>query len=157
MPVVLPPSSTEAFSWAYEPTTGLLRGEWAGPVASAVLPGCYGQLLVAAERHDCRFWLLDMQRRNWHDEDFARWFTTSFAAQASQTVGQPLFIAYVALPGQRAQVEGHCNEQLLRLLTAYNVFPFYFTEERLARAWLRDQQAAETPPAGPWLARQVAV
>ena len=145
MPIALPLSPAEAFSWAYEKNNGLLRGEWAGPLPSAGLPACYGQLLVAAEAHDCRFWLLDMQRRNWHDEDFARWFATSFAAQASQAVGQPLFMACVVSPEQRAQVEGRCNEQLLRQITAYNVFPFYFTDERLARTWLRDQQAAETP------------
>ena len=146
MPLALPLSPIDAFGWSYEKATGLLRGEWARPVPSAVLPACYGQLLVAAEAHDCRFWLLDMQHRNWHDEDFARWFSHVFAAQASQVVGQPLFLACVVSPAQRAQVEGRCNEQLLRQITAYNVFPFYFTEERLARAWLRDQQAAETPP-----------
>jgi hypothetical protein len=88
-----------------------------------------------------------MQHRNWYDEAFAQWFSTAFAAQASQAVGQPLFIAYIASPEQRAPVEGRCNVDLLRQLTAYNVFPFYFTEERSARAWLRDQQAAERPPA----------
>jgi hypothetical protein len=155
MTFALPSAPLDAFSWAYEPAAGLLRGEWAGPVPAAALPACYGQLLVAAEAHDCRFWLLDMRRRNWHDAAFAEWFSTDFAAQASQVVGQPLFIACVVQPGQRPQVEGQCNEQLLRQITAYNVFPFYFADERLARAWLRDQQAAETPPAAR-LARQPA-
>jgi hypothetical protein len=155
MTFALPSAPLDAFSWAYEPAAGLLRGEWAGPVPAAALPACYGQLLVAAEAHDCRFWLLDMRRRNWHDAAFAEWFSADFAAQASQVVGQPLFIACVVRPGQRPQVEGQCNELLLRQITAYNVFPFYFTDERLARAWLRDQQAAETPPAAR-LARQPA-
>lgn len=156
MTVVLPPTPVDAFSWAYEPAAGLLRAEWAGPVPSAALPACYGQLLVAAEAHDCRFWLVDLRRRNWHDAAFAEWFSTDFAQRASQAVGQPLFMACVVQPGQRPQVEGQCNEQLLRQITAYNVFPFYFTEEGLARAWLRDQRAAEGPPATQPLALPVA-
>jgi len=156
MSLTLPLAPLHTFSWTYEPLAGLLRGEWAGPVPNDVLPACYGQLLVAAKAHDCRFWLVNMQRRNWHDAAFAEWFSTVFAARASQAVGQPLFIACVVRPGQRPQVEGQCNEQLLRQITAYNVFPFYFTEERLARAWLRDQQAAEAPPAAPQLAQPVA-
>lgn len=149
MPVTLPLSPVAAFSYGYEPATRLLRGEWAGPVPSAVLPACYGQLLAAAEAQNCRFWLLDMRRRNWHDAAFAEWFTTTFAAQASQVVGQPIFIAYLVLDGQRPQVEGYCNEVLLRQITEYNVFPFYFTDEQQARSWLHDQQAAETQSAAP--------
>ena len=145
----LPLSPLEVFSYQYEEATNLLQGEWAGPVPSEVLTACYGQLLAAAEAHNCRFWLLHMQRRNWHDAAFAEWFSSVFAAQASQAVGQPIFIACVVLAEQRAQIEGRCNEQLLRQVTDYNVFPFYFTDERLARAWLHDQQAAEAPPAAP--------
>ena len=147
MTLTLPHTLVDEFSWAYEPAAGLLRGEWARPVPTAALPACYGQLLVAAEAHDCRFWLMDMRRRNWHDAAFAEWFSTDFAQRASQAVGQPLFIACVVQPGQRPQVEGQCNEQLLRQITDYNVFPFYFTEEDQARAWLRDQQLAEGPAA----------
>ena len=146
---VLPLSPLEVFSYQYEEATNLLQGEWAGPLSSEVLPACYGRLLAAAEAHSCRFWLLDMQRRNWHSEAFARWFSAVFAAQASQAVGQPIFIACVVLAEQRAQVEGRCNEQLLRRITDHSVFPFYFTDARVARAWLRDQQDAETPPAAP--------
>lgn len=147
MPVALPLSPAAAFSWVYEQATSLLCGEWAGPVLGEELYACYDQLLVVARAHGCRFWLLDMHRRNWYDETFAQWFSTTFAAQASQAVGQPIFIACVVVPEQRAQVEGRCNEQLLCQIAEYNVFPFYFSEERLARAWLHDQQAAETPPA----------
>lgn len=149
MLVALPLSPVEAFSCHYEEATQLLCGEWAGPVPSEALPACYGQLLAVAQAHGCRFWLLDMQRRNWHSEAFARWFSAVFAAQASQAVGQPIFIACVVLAEQRAQVEGRCNEQLLRRITDHSVFPFYFTDARVARAWLRDQQDAETPPAAP--------
>lgn len=148
MSFALPHPAATAFSWAYEPLTGLLCGEWSRPVPSAALSACYTQLLVAAEAHDCRFWLLDMKHRNWHDEAFAQWFSTAFAAQAGHIVGQPLFIAYLVSPGQRVQVEARRTEQLLRQITAYNVYPFYFTDERLARAWLRDQQAADLPPTG---------
>jgi hypothetical protein len=157
MSLALPLSPIDSFSWAYEPHARILRGEWAGPVPTAELPACYGQLLAAAGAHNCRFWLLDMRRRNWHDVAFAYWFSTAFAAQVSQVVGQPLFIACVVLPGQRPQVEGRGNEQLLRQITAYNIFPFYFADEQLARVWLRDQQAAETPPASPRLARSATV
>jgi hypothetical protein len=149
MPVVSTPSSVDIFSWAYEPGTGFLRGEWAGPLPLRELPTCYGQLLVAAEAHDCRFWLLDMRRRNWHDAAFAEWFSQVFVAQASRAVGQPLFLACLVPPGWRSQVEGQCNEQLLRRIIDYNVFPFYFTEEQPARAWLHDQRTADVRPRRP--------
>lgn len=146
MSVAPAPSSVDVFNCAYEPATGFLRGEWTGPLPLSELPACYGQLLVAAEAHDCRFWLLDMRRRNWHDAAFAAWFSQVFVAQASRAVGQPLFLACLVPPGLRPQVEGQCNEQLLRQITDYNVFPFYFTDEQPARGWLHDQRTAEVRP-----------
>lgn len=143
MPVTPAPHPVDVFSWTYEPHNGILRADWAGPLPLSELPACYDQLLAVAKAHGCRFWLLDIRRRNWHDAAFAQWFSHVFAAQASRAVGQPLFLACLVVPTWRPQVEGQCTEQLLRRITDYNVFPFYFTNEELARTWLHDQQAAE--------------
>ncbi|GAB3635063.1 hypothetical protein GCM10027422_06530 [Hymenobacter arcticus] len=145
MDVALPP---DKFTCAYEPATATLRGSWAGPVAAATLPACYTQLLAVAQAHGaCRFWLLDMQRRDWHDEAFVRWFGEWFIPQASAALGQPLFIACVVRPGQRPQVEDGRTELLLRRAAAHTIFPFYFDNAANAQAWLRDQQASDQPPA----------
>jgi hypothetical protein len=148
--------SSDVFNWAYEPHPALLRGHWAGPVPATELPACYQLLLAAAQAHRaCRFWLLDMQQRAWHDAAFAQWFGECFAPQASAALGQPLFIACLVQPDERPQVEAQRTELLLRQAAQYNVFPFYFTSEADARTWLRDQQAGECPPPAP-VARQLA-
>lgn len=136
----------DKFTCAYEPAINLLRASWAGAVPAATLPACYSQLLAVAQAcGECRFWLLDMQQRNWHDEAFARWFCSYFAPQVSTVLGQPLFIACVVQPGQRRQIEDGRTELLLRLAAEYNIFPFYFDNIANAYAWLRDQQAGDRP------------
>jgi hypothetical protein len=141
MDVALP---ADKFTCTYEPATAMLCGSWAGPVLSATLPACYGQLLATAQAHGaCRFWLLDMQRRDWHDGAFAQWFGDYFAPQVSAVLSKPLFIACVVQPGQRPQVEGCRTELLLRLAAEFNIFPFYFDSAANARAWLSDQQAGD--------------
>ena len=143
MDVALPANN---FTCAYDPATGILRGHWAGPGAAATLPACYKQLLAVAQAHkDCRFWLLDMQHRDWHDESFARWFGECFAPQVSAALGQPVFIACVVRPGQRPQVEHLRTDLLLRLAAEVTIFPFYFDNVANATAWLRDQQAGDPP------------
>jgi hypothetical protein len=143
MDVALP---ADKFTCAYEPATDLLRASWAGPVPAATLPACYGQLLAVAQACGaCRFWLLDMQQRDWHDGAFAQWFGNYFAPQVSAALGQPLFIACVVQPGQRLQIEDSRTELLLRLAAEFNIFPFYFDNIANACSWLRDQQAGERP------------
>ena len=135
---------SDVFSLAYEPRTDILRGSWAGPLPASALPGCYAQLLAAAHAHGrCRFWLLDLQARNWSDEAFNRWFAAQFMPQVLTTLGQPLFMACVVQPGQRPNVEDGRTEQFLRQLAGRNIYPFYFATEADARAWLYDQQAGE--------------
>jgi|GEM_PF-863338 len=147
-PPVLPAFSS-SFSVAYELPADTLEGTWAGLLPAAALPGCYQQLLAAARAHgQCRFWLLHLQRRNWPDEAFGRWFSEEFAPQAVAVLGPPLFLACVVRPGQRPHVEASHTGQLLRRAAARNVFPFYFENEADARAWLRYQQAGEQPAAG---------
>jgi len=137
---------SDMFSLAYEPRTDILRGSWAGPQPASALPGCYVQLLAAAHAHGrCRFWLLDLQARNWSDDSFARWFAAQFIPQVLSTLSQPVFIACIVQPEQRAHVENDRTELLLRQVADCNVYPFYFVTEADARAWLADQQAGEQP------------
>ncbi|MDJ0366586.1 hypothetical protein QMK33_15610 [Hymenobacter sp. H14-R3] len=141
MDVALP---ADKFACAYEPATATLRGSWAGPVAAATLPACYAQLLAMAQAHGaCRFWLLDMQQRDWHDAAFAQWFGEYFVPQVSAVLGQPLFMACVVRPAQRLQVEDGRTELLLRRAAAFTIFPFYFDNAAHAHAWLRDQQTGD--------------
>ncbi|MGI4759599.1 MAG: hypothetical protein ACRYF0_02745 [Janthinobacterium lividum] len=150
MALALLPSFSALFSVAYELRTDILLGAWAGGVPAAALPGCYDQLLAAARAHgNCRFWLLRLQQRNWHDEGFGQWFNEEFAPWAGAALGSPLFVACVMHPSQRPHVEASRTEQLLRRVAGRNIFPFYFENETDARDWLCDQQAGEQPAAGP--------
>ncbi len=147
MPSTLRP---EVFSLFYEPHDEILTGVWPRPLAPAQLPTCYEQLLAAAQaQRSCRFWLLDMRQRDWHSAAFRRWFTAEFVPRAVATLGQPLFIAYVVADEQQQFIESAPTDALLRQAATLNCFPFYFTCEEAALAWLRDQQAAEqAAPAG---------
>jgi hypothetical protein len=150
MAFALPSSAAAAFSFTYESPTAILLGTWAGLVPAAALPDCYNQLLAAAHAHgNCRFWLMPMQQRNWHDEAFGQWFGEEFAPRAVALLGAPLFLACVVHPSQRSHVEASSTRQLLRRTAGRNVFPFYFENEADARLWLADQQARERPAARP--------
>lgn len=144
-----PPLPATTFHWAYDPAHELLTACWAAPVPVATLAASYHHLLAAAQAHGgCRFWLLDMQQRNWHDAAFAQWFSEDFAWQAGAVLGQALFIACVVQPAQRPLVEAPRTDALLRQAARHNLFPFFFDSEAAARAWLRHQQAGAAGGSG---------
>ena len=134
-------SSSASFSFAYHPTSQQLRGEWVGPVVDADMRRHYGELLAEARAHgNCRFWLLDLRRRNWHDLGFPAWYQEVLVPTLHAALGQPVFIAYVLDPVRRDVADNVCVQDTQRNCAAHDVYPYFFDNEADARAWLAYQQ-----------------
>lgn len=138
MPAIAP----VIFSLAYDAAQHLLLGHWRLNTDDADLHPSYERLLTAAKAHNnCRFWLLDMRLRNWHTATFTKWFAELLANQAVREVGAPIFVAYVAAEHHRADIESVATEAMLRQAAQVEFYPFFFSNEAAARAWLVYHQA----------------
>ncbi|TDN38244.1 hypothetical protein E4631_06260 [Hymenobacter sp. UV11] len=141
MTLALPP---DVFQVSYEPSDDILAADWPRPLPMELLPACYEKMLAAAQaQHNCRFWLLDIRQRNWHSAEFGYWFLAEFVQRAVAALGQPLFMAYLVADEQQQFIESGPTDTMLRQAARLNCFPFYFSYEEAALAWLRDQRAAE--------------
>ena len=146
MPVISP----AVFSLAYDADHHLLLGHWHLDTDDADLYPSYERLLAAAKAHgNCRFWLLDMRLRSWHTATFTQWFAGLLANQAVREVGAPIFVAYVAAEHHRADIESVATEAFLKQSAPAEFYPFFFSSEAAARAWLTYHQAhpEQLPPA----------
>lgn len=129
------------FKLAYNPSSQQLRGEWVGPVGDAEMRRHYGELLAAARAHgNCRFWLLDLRQRNWHDLGFPAWFNDVLVPAMHAALGQPVFIAYVLDATRRDVADSVCVQDSQRSCAGYDVYPYFFDNEVDADAWLAYQQ-----------------
>jgi hypothetical protein len=129
------------FHLSYDPTTNRLLGQWPTTVADAHLRTHYAYLLSKACEHgNCRFWLLDLSKRNWHTPGFGRWFGTVFAQAAQAALHQPLFIAYVLSPNHQVISNTPGVQATKRDCAAHGVYLLFFDSETAASEWLAYQQ-----------------
>jgi hypothetical protein len=143
-PVVLPET---AFHIALDTASQLLAAHWNAPVAEAELPSHFADLLTAARHHGkCRFWLLDLRGRHWFSTQVGQWLGTTFAAQAAQAIGLPIFIACVLDPLHHEVAKGPGAAASQRACAAHDFYPFFFSNEGDARSWLQDQQQLDHVP-----------
>jgi hypothetical protein len=138
-----------AFHIALDSANSLLAARWLAPVADEVEPTHFDRLLTEARNHGkCRFWLMDLRGRNWFSEQVGQWLGTTFAAQAAQSIGLPVFIACVLDPLHFEVAQGPGAAASQRACAAHDFYPYFFDNEADARAWLRDQQELDHVPGG---------
>lgn len=142
---------SDIFSITYDAVQQLLIGHWLHDSGDDDLYPSYDRLLAAAKENDkCRFWLLDMRRRNWHTETFTKWFTEFLTNQAVRELGSPIFIAYVAAEEHRADIESVTTEAMLLQAAQAEFYPFFFNNEAAAYDWLVYYHShPSTKPAAP--------
>ena len=148
MPGTATPSKQDTFQLTFEAATGLLRGCWLAPVLDADLRAHYAQLLQAAQRHGCPYWLLDMRQRNWHMPSFGQWVSTEFAPAVRAALAQPVFVAYVLSPRHHSAAARGREQQAQQQSREQQLYADIFADEAAAGAWLRQQQRLAAPCAG---------
>ena len=137
----LPATAEANFTCTYDAVRQQLYGCWHGPATDAELYENYAELMALAEAHGgCRFWLLDMVARNWHQSGFGWWFRNEFAPLAHATLGGPLFIAYVLGAAHQAIVNSPGTQVTQHNCAAADVYPFFFEHAECAQEWLTHQQ-----------------
>lgn len=130
-------------------THNILHGRWNGQSDLADTQASYDALLQAAVLHQRnRFWLLDLQGRSWSGPPALVWFTSRFAALATQALGEPFFIAYVFDPAHYAEATAAPTETALRGTATHGCYPYFFDNEADARDWLLHHQRLDAGPGG---------
>jgi len=141
-----PVLTESALQYAYEANHCLLTAQWEGAVPAAELPGQYAHLLEVARQHDnCRYWLLDVRGRQGQAAEADTWFAHGFAAEL-QSLGHPVFLAYVLDPSHYALASSADVAATKRACAKYDVYPYFFSNEADARAWLLHQQHLDHVP-----------
>lgn len=135
------------FTVSYNTATQHVQARWRGNVPDADLYAHYAELMATAEAHgNCRFWLLDMDGRNWPTFAFRHWFGTEFAPLIHAALHQPVFMAYVVSDSQNVQINTPSIQTIQYHCVTHDVYPLFFTSEAAACDWLLQQQAHDTPP-----------
>ena len=139
---------SDVFALAYEPAPNLLVGRWLRDVADRSLLPPQEELLTAALHHNrCRFWLLDLRSQQEYSPLLLEWLGELMARQVVSVLGSPVFMACVASESHRAEIESIGTETLLRQQAEHEFYPYFFSDELAARAWLADSQDhAHRPP-----------
>ena len=139
---------SDVFALTYEPAPNLLVGRWLHEVADRSLMPPQEELLTAALQHNrCRFWLLDVRGQSTFSPVLLEWMGALLAQQVVSVLGSPVFVACVANESHRAEIESIGTETLLRQQARHEFYPYFFSDELAARAWLADSQDhAHRPP-----------
>ncbi|PJJ55010.1 hypothetical protein [Hymenobacter chitinivorans] len=131
--------ASDSLDITYRTDACLIIARWLQPVAVADIRSTYEQVLRAAQPYGCRYWLLDIRRRNHSDDDTARWVTDEFFPGAAQQLGGVLYLAVLLSPMYLYEVG--TRPRLAQLPAEVN--PHYriqyFTDERQANDWLTDK------------------
>lgn len=128
-----------------EPSSGILRAEWARPLLTGALIDSYQLLLGAAEAYGrCRFWHLDLRRRIWPAATFMNWLSEAFAPEATQRLAGPVYIACWVAAKHLPHIEHLSTTEMQRRTKHTGFYPRFFTTEAEARAWLQECQKGLT-------------
>ncbi|MCB2407384.1 hypothetical protein [Hymenobacter lucidus] len=128
--------STDALDITYRPDTCLLIARWMRPITMVEMHTTYEAVLAAAGRAGCRYWLLDIRRRNNSDEETARWVTDEFMPQAATQLHGTVYVSVLLSPSYLYEVG---TRPVLAALPVDTHRPYriqYFTDEREANDWL---------------------
>jgi len=141
MPSTLILNEQDVFQLCYHAADGLLYGRWLAPVLDADLRIHYGELLQEAQlAGNCRYWLLDIRRRNWHMPSFGHWASTEFVPAVRAALGPPIFVAYVMGPRHLSAATRPQDRRTQEQIRAQQLFSESFADEASARAWLHQQR-----------------
>lgn len=134
------------FQFALDADSRLLTAHWSAHAPDVALHGHFKDLLAAAEHSRCRFWLLDLRGRHWQGTQIGQWLSMTFAAQAAQVLGLPIFVACILDPMRREVVWSGQAAASQRACAAHDFYPYFFDNETDARSWLSDQQGLDHVP-----------
>ena len=144
MPSTLILNEQDVFQLTYREADGLLHGCWLAPVLDADLRIHYGELLQEAQLvGNCRYWLLDIRRRNWHMPSFGHWANTEYVPAVRAALGSPIFVAYVMSPRHLSAATRPQDRRTQEQIRDQELYSESFADEAAARTWLHQQRLAE--------------
>ncbi|MGI4833896.1 MAG: hypothetical protein ACRYFK_10590 [Janthinobacterium lividum] len=91
----------------------ILIGRFLRPLSEAENEQCYLDLLAAAQQHgSCRYWLLDIRRRDRSGPLTLAWLLNDFYPRLVRELGSPVRVVYFMAPNlrQEFQVDGTIPE-----------------------------------------------
>ena len=138
---------SDVFALHYEATPNILIGRWLRDVSDrSLLPPQEEILSAALQNNRCRFWLLDMSSQHDFSQLLLDWMGQLLAQQVVSVLGSPVFVACVAAERHREAIESIATNTLLRQQALHEFYPYFFTNETDARAWLADSQDHDHRP-----------
>ncbi len=126
---------------SYRADLDLLVGRWLRPVELAELQHGYALLLDAAVAGRCRYWLLDVRRRQNTHQIGAQWMVTTWLPQLGPRLGGRTRLAYLLAP---AYLRNEAADAAFPAAAYFDDKPFIgerFIEEKDALAWLNAEES----------------
>ncbi|HEX8428870.1 hypothetical protein [Hymenobacter sp.] len=128
--------STAYLDVAYYPEQQLLHGHWKRGVMPFELQRGYAAILDIAAEMNCRFWLLDVQRRAGVDASDVFWMMEEFFPRLLPRLGRTTYIALLMAPHQLAGALANSGLQTTTTSPSQPYLIQRFTDEAPARVWL---------------------
>jgi len=132
----VPVYSSDSLDITYRSDTCLIIARWMRPVSPAEMHSTYEAVLEAAQQHQCRYWLLDIRRRNHSDDATAHWVTDEFMPQAAAQLQGLVYMSVLLSPTYLYEVAARPRLAALPVDTSRAYRIQYFTDEREANDWL---------------------
>lgn len=130
---------TEYLEYMYRPETGTMVCRWLREVSPTEMRTSYEYLLVEAQGHGSRLWLLDIRRRNNEDPETAQWLLDEYMPQLAGMFGGPSFLAYLLSPTHLMRIDDHTVSIKHVAQLQRSVHVALFIEESTANEWLTQQ------------------
>lgn len=130
---------TEYLAYSHRPETDTMVCRWLREVTPAEMRTSYECLLVEAQGHGSRLWLLDIRRRNNEDPETAQWLLDEFMPKLAGLFGGPSFLAYLLSPAHLVRVEDESVNIKHVAQLQRSVHVALFIEEGAANEWLAQQ------------------
>lgn len=139
-------SATDALEIIYHRDHHILIGRFLRPLSEAENRQCYLDLLAAAQaRGNCRYWLLDIRRRDRSGPEVLQWLLQNFYPRLVHELGQPMRLVYFLAPGLREEFLSDGTVPAPATYLSQDAFRMnQCITEREAVQWLLQEQLAET-------------
>ncbi len=131
-------ATTQAFyGITFEPAPPLLHGRVLRPMTVLEFTEVGEELLTAAQRTNCPYWLLDGRAdRSRQQPELYQWLEDDYLPRVRLALGRPPIVAFLGttLLWQQVQAQGTAAPDASLLSPAFRAQ--WFTDEAVAKGWL---------------------
>ncbi|UOQ74264.1 hypothetical protein [Hymenobacter cellulosilyticus] len=131
---------------SYRPDLHIMVVRWLNTVEETEAKRIYQAIEVAAEHHQCRFWLVDARRRPSFNPSVTKWVFEELAPTVASRFGGALHLSYLVSPEHLAGAQDFWHTHVAPSGSALPYRLHYATDEGTATEWLL--QAQPMPASG---------